>query len=43
MYEFIAVTDFVTMAYDSLSSSPQAIIAYPWTAMAQTVGTKVEE
>ena len=26
-----------------LSSRPQAIIAYPWTAMAQTVGTKVEE
>ena len=26
-----------------LSSRPQAIIAYPWTAMAQTVGTEVEE
>ena len=26
-----------------LSSHPQVIIAYPWTAMAQTVGTKVEE
>jgi hypothetical protein len=26
-----------------LSSRSQAIIAYPWTAMAQTVGTKVEE
>jgi hypothetical protein len=26
-----------------LSSCPQAIIAYPWTVMAQMVGTIVEE